>query len=167
MDAIGRTRQCPATASALTATRVFISCSLPFSGDGLDTIGRFQKIFDRVGEAEAEVAITVRAERTAVQTRDTGVLQQEIGEVFRRNTSVFHVSKGVERAVGRCAVKARNLVERRTKGITALAKLSNHAIYLRLRARQSIDRGALGETGGAGIGIDHEFVYRVDQPFRA
>ena len=44
---------------------------------------RLEDVLERVGVAEAQIAVAVFAERGAVEARDAGLVQQQVGELLR------------------------------------------------------------------------------------
>ncbi len=108
------------------------------------------QILQRVGDAEAEVAFSVFAEGGAGESGDTGLIEQRVGQFLGRPAGFCNVGEGVERAFGRAAGEAFDLVQSRDEGIAAALEFSAHFVDRRLVAAQGFDSCHLREAGRAG-----------------
>ncbi len=66
----------------------------------LNLLQRRAQVFQRVGDAEAEIAFSVFAESGAGEAGYTGLFEQRIGQFLRRPSGLSDVREDVERAFG-------------------------------------------------------------------
>src|ERR1700687_3990337 len=114
------------------------------------------QVLERVGDAEAEIAFSVRAEGSAGEAGAAGLCEQRVGQFLRRPAGLSNVGEGVERAFRHEAGKAFDLFQAGDEDVAAVSELSVHLVDRGLIAAQRFDSGHLREAGGTGIRVGHE-----------
>src|SRR5437667_7419414 len=119
-------------------------------------IERFLDVFDRVGDAEAQIAFAEIAEGGPGQPGDAGVVEQRVRQFLRGPPGLLDVGENVKRAFGQAAGKTFDLVQTSDHHVAPPLKLGAHRISRGLRSAQRFAAGDLSEARGAGIGIRHQ-----------
>src|ERR1017187_10284793 len=78
---------------------------------GPDAVERFLDVLDRVGHAEAQIALAEIAEGGTGQTGDAGIVEQCVGQFLRWPSGLLDVGENVERALGQAAGKTFDLIK--------------------------------------------------------
>lgn len=112
-------------------------------------IQRLLNILHRIRDAESDKAFAPAAERSARQTRDSGLLQQGISKLLRLPSSSFDIREDVEGAVRHLTAEAPESIQFAHHEIASSAKLFNHSLYRRLIAMQRFDPSHLRKARGA------------------
>src|SRR4030095_11973646 len=117
---------------------------------GLDAAQRFLYVLGAVGVAEAQVAFAPLAEGGARKAGDAGLVEQAVGERFRRVTRGGDVREDVEGALRPRALDAWDLAQAVHDDVAPLPELRDHRVDRRVVALQRLGAGQLREATGAG-----------------
>ena len=123
---------------------------------GADAIECLLDVLDRVGHAEAQIALAEIAESGPGERGDAGVVEQRVGQFLRWPPGLLDVRENVERALGQAAGKTFDLVKTGDHHVASFLELGAHRLDRLLRSAQRLDPGDLREAGGAGVGVSHQ-----------
>src|SRR5439155_14053169 len=121
-----------------------------------DAIEGFLDVLYRVGHAEAQIAFTEIAECGPRQGGYAGIVEQRVGQFFRRPAGPLDVGENVERALGQATGKTSYIIEAGDHHVAPLLELGAHRFDRLLRSTQRLDAGNLGKAGGARVGVRHQ-----------
>src|SRR6266850_6919640 len=113
---------------------------------------RLLDVLNRIGHAEAQIALAELAESRACQARHAGLIQQRVGQLLRSPTGAGDVRESVERALRNAAGESLHLIDTGDKNVAPAAELGAHTIHRTLVAAHRLDASHLREAGGTGVG---------------
>src|ERR1017187_9504048 len=100
----------------------------------IDAIQRLLKIFDRISDAEPQMALAICAECSSGQRRNSHIVQQRVRQLLRGPARLLDVGESVERALGQPAGESLDLVEAVDEQVAAAVKFLAHLLGFALVA---------------------------------
>src|SRR4029434_5735535 len=95
---------------------------------GTDAIERLLDVLDRIGHAEAQIALAEVAESSPRERGDAGVIKQCVGQFLRWPPGLLDVRENVECALGDAAGKTFDLVKAGDHHVASLFEFGAHCL---------------------------------------